>query len=192
MDSDEYALAEAEERAGAWSRRSSFIQADLNESSLALPEADLTLLFNVSSYIDRLDDLFEMFARRPGYLAVRQYDGAALRFGPMEPDDRAIIEASHRLAVKERCEFRHYDLDRLYATIERVPFFHREVSFELFARSSPFPEDFVDYLKGSMWWTFNYLSEQATERLGSWWADRERDPSLPTYFTEIDLCAILS
>jgi hypothetical protein len=157
-----------------------------------LPQADLTMLFNVSSYVDDLDEMFRCLSLRPGHLAVRQYDGAALRFGPMDPEDRALIEESHRQAVKERCEFRHYDLDRLYATIERAPFAQRDISFELFARSNPFPEDCLDYLAGTMWWMFSYLSDDATERLDSWWSDRQLDPTLPIYFTEVDLCAILS
>jgi hypothetical protein len=192
MDSDGAAIAQATQRAKSWSRRSSFIEFDLNAQLRDLPQADLTMLFNVSCYVDDLDEMFGCLARRPGHLAVRQYDGAALRFGPMDPEDRVFIEESHRQAVKGRCEFRHYDLDRLYTAIERAPFTQRDVSFELFARRSPFPEDCLEYLVGTMWWMFNYLSEEATERLGSWWSDRQQDPTLPTYFTEVDLCAILA
>ncbi len=192
MDCDESALAEAAHRAKGWSRRSSFRQVDLNAPSLALPEADLTLLFNVSSYIASLDPLLDLLASRPGHVAVRQYDGATLRFGPMVPEDRAIIEASHRIEVRKHCDLRHYDLDRLYATIERAPFTCRDISFELFSRSSPFPREFADYLSGTMWWTLNYLSDSAGRLLRSWWEDRQLDPTLPTYFAEVDLCAILS
>lgn len=190
MDSNESSLVEARERAGDWSRRSSFHQVDLNLAPGDLPEADLTLLFNVSSYVDRLDELLVPLALRPGCLAVRQYDGAGMRFGPMSPDDRVLIQASLREAMNER-GFRHYDLDRLYATIGRAPFTHREVSFESFVRTHPFPEGFADYFAGTMSWLSEYLSGPARERLHSWWSARREDPGLATYFVEVDLCAIL-
>lgn len=192
LDSDEPALAEARERASAWCRPSSFRRHDLNQPSDDLPEADLTLLFNVSLYVERLDRLLELLAHRGGYVAIRQYDGGTLRFGPLAEDDRAVIEASLHGATDRQGEFRHYDLDRLYGAIERTPFHWRDTSFELFSRCTPFPAEFAHYLAGTMWWTQQYLPDEAGERLEEWWGQRRRDPLLPTYFTEVDLCALLA
>jgi SAM-dependent methyltransferase len=192
MDSKESSLAEATERAKRWSRRSSFQQVDLNATPLTLPHADLTLLFNVSSYLRRLDHLIVTLARRPGNVVIRQYDGAAMRFGPMSVDDRVLIETSLRHSMRKYPEYWHYDLDRLYTAIEQAPFTRRKFSLEVFTRSSPFPDQFADYLSGTMSWILESLSDPARNCLQSWWASRQRDPSLPTYFIEVDLCAMLS
>ena len=191
LDSDKVALAEAKQRASAWSRLASFRYHDLNQPQNDLPEADLTLLFNVSLYVDRLDHLLERLAHRDGYVAIRQYDGGTLRFGPLAEDDRATIETSLHGATDLQDEFRHYDLDRLFDAITRAPFRQRDISFELFFRSTPFPAEFTHYLAGTMWWMRKYLSDEAGERLEGWWGERRRNPSLPSYFTEVDLCALL-
>lgn len=192
MDSDEAALAKAAQRAEDWSRSHTFLPIDLNAPELSLPDADLTLLFNVSSYVADLDQLLELVAQGSGHVVVRQYDGAALRFGPMDPNDRAIIEAAMRAAMAESSELRHYDLDRLYAAIERGPFTKREFSFELYERTSPLPDDFEDYLAGTVWWIQKHLSGPAGKLLRAWWDERKAEPTCPTYFTEVDLIAMLS
>lgn len=192
LDSDEAALAEARERASAWSRPSSFRHHDLNQPSTDLPKADLTLLANVSPYVDRLDHLLELLARRGGYVAIRQYDGRTLRFGPMAEDDRVVIEASLHDGSDQRGGFSHYDLDRLYEAVGRAPFREQNISFELFSRCAPFPAEVAHYFAGTVWWTQKYLSDEASERLENWWSQRQQDPLLPTYFTEVDLCAVLA
>jgi SAM-dependent methyltransferase len=192
LDSDQEALAEAIQRAQAWARPASFEKVDLETLGPELPEADLTLLFNLSPYLSSLDELLLCLAARPGHVAIRQYDGAALRFGPMPTEDRAMIEESLRAAVLRSGQFRHYDLDRVFAAIERAPFRTRDVSFELFARTSPFPPEFGDYYASMLDWTLGYLSEAAAERLRSWQAERNANPKLPAYFLEFDLTAVLS
>jgi hypothetical protein len=192
LDSNESSLAEASQRAETWPRQAGFQQVDLDAPPFTLPDADLTLMFNVSSYLGQLDHLLDSLARRPGHVVVRQYDGRGMRFGPMSSDDRVLIESSLRVAMAESHEFRHYDLDRLYASIERAPFTQRDFSFELFERSSPFPDEFTDYFAGTMSWMLDCLSAPASECLRSWWSARQRDPSLPAYFIEVDLCATLS
>lgn len=192
LDYSEASIAEASQRAETWSRQASFKRVDLNAPPFTLPDADLTLMFNVSSYIGQLDPLLDTLARRPGHVVIRQYDGGGMRFGPMSLDDRVLIESSLRVAMTESLEFRHYDLDRLYAGIERAPFTQRDLSFALFEGSSPFPDEFADYFTGTMSWMLDCLPAPAGECLQSWWTARKRDPGLPTYFTEVDLCAILS
>lgn len=192
IDDDAEALAEAQARAARWSRPATFEQVDLEIAAADLPEADLTLVFNLAAYLHGLDDLFEVLASRPGHVAVRQYDGAALRFGPIDSEDRAIIDESLRTAVLRSGQFRHYGLDRMYAAVERAPFRMRDISFELFARTSPFPPEFADYYAGMLDWTLDYLSEAAAERLRAWWNARRANPGLPTYFVEFDLTAVVS
>jgi SAM-dependent methyltransferase len=192
LDSDESSLLEARDRARSWARKAHFVHADLEDPDSAIPEADLTLLFNVSSYLANLDSLLALVAARSGHAAVRQYDGAALRFGPMDADDRAMIEQSLRASVAGSGQFRHYDLDRVFTAIQRAPFQKRDVTFELFARSSPFPAEFVDYYEGMLDWTRDYLSDAAGERLRSWRAARDSDPAAPGYFVEVDFVAVLS
>jgi SAM-dependent methyltransferase len=192
VDSDAKALEEAAQRGKRWSRPHSFMPVDLNAPELTLPEADLVLFVNVSCYVSDLDRLLELVARASTHVAVRQYDGANLRFGPMDPGDRAIIETSMRDAMDEEGELRHYDLDRLYAAIERSPFPHRHLSFEPYARTNPFPNGFEDYLEGTIWWMHKHLSEPAGGLLRSWWEERKITPACPTYFIEVDLIAMLS
>jgi hypothetical protein len=43
-----------------------------------------------------------------------------------------------------------------------------------------------------MSWMLESLPAPAGERLRSWWSARQQDPSLPTYFIEVDLCATFS
>lgn len=192
LDSDESALARAADRSRDWSRQVSFQLADVDCAEPAVPEADLTLLFNLSSYLAKLDNLLLLLAKRPGHVAVRQYDGAALRFGPMATEDRAMIEQSLRVSVGASSQFRYYDLDRTYAAIHAAPFATRDVSFEPFARTNPFPSVFVPYYSGTLDWMADYLSDAARERLLAWRSARETDPTLPAYFIEFDLAAVLS
>jgi SAM-dependent methyltransferase len=192
VDSDSDALAEAERRASGWTRPARFEQMNLGDPSTAIPDADLTLLFNVSSYIADIDALLDRFAKGPGTLAVRQYDGAALRFGPMATRTRAAIDRALFAGVGVSGEFRHYDLDRLFTAIQLAPFTSRDIDFELFQRSTPFPEDFLDYYAGTLSWTEDHVSEAARAQLSAWRRDHAEDPSQPAYFIEVDLTAVLS
>lgn len=192
LDSDAVALAEATERAAAWQRPVAFEQVDVEMAAGELPQADLTLLFNMSPYLPNLEKLLAHLAVRRGRVAIRQYDGAGLRFGPMETEDRAIIETSLRAALLKSEQFRHYDLDRLYAAIERAPFRTRDTAFELFTRTSPFPPEFAEYYSGTLGWMLNYLSDAAAERLRSWVAARAMNPCPPTYWVELDFTAVVS
>ncbi|NLT05154.1 MAG: class I SAM-dependent methyltransferase [Solirubrobacterales bacterium] len=192
VDADQSALAEAERRSAGWSRPVRFHLADLGIARPAIPEADLSLLFNLSPYLPRVDALLAVLADQAQQVAVRQYDGAAVRFGPMRPEHRATIEDSLSAAVSSSDQFRHYDLDRLYAALASAPFSERDISFELFARRGPLPDECWDYIAGTIEWTSQYLSPAARELLQDWWQPRVNDPALPIYFTELDLVAVLS
>lgn len=192
LDADRSAVAAAASRSNGWSRPASFRQVDLSAPGPDIPEADLALVFNLSPYLPSVDQLLALLATRARHVAVRQYDGATLRLGPMPMTHRAIIEASLRAAVGQSAQFRHYDLDRLYAALASAPFSQHSISFELFSRVTPIPSECWDYLAGTINWTSQYLSESASELLKSWWRPRAEDPALPTYVTEVDLVAVLS
>jgi SAM-dependent methyltransferase len=192
VDSDDVSLEEARERAVGWAHAARFDRVDVDLDPRAVPKADLTLLFNISPYLRNLDGLLAELAERGGHVAVRQYDGAAMRFGPMRTEERAIIEESLRVALLSSDQFRHYDLDRVYAAIKRAPFRSQDVAFELFQRTSPFPPEFADYYAHTTQWMLDYLSESGAECLRAWLAAREANPDLPSYWVEVDLTAVLS
>lgn len=194
IDSDAGAVAAARARAASWPREVEFLHREVHALGAGLPASDLTLLFNVSGYLDdsTLDGLLRGCAERGGRIAVRQYDGSSLRFGPMDGAMRNTIDGSLYAAVAHSGDFRHYDMDRLVEALHRAPFKRREIGFELFSRSAPFPDEFVDYLDGTIAWTREYISDDARLMLDDWWAPRQSGLVTSTYFTEVDLVAVLS
>lgn len=192
LDFDTVALEEAERRARGWRRQARFARVDLSDPAPDIPEADLTLMFNLAAYLPELDALLGLLATMPGRTSIRQYDGAALRIGPMATEDRAMIDASLHASVGRSSQFQHYGLDRLYGAIERAPFRSKQVSFELFQRRTPFPPEFAGYFHGTMDWAMEHLSEAARQRFHQWLEARRADPAVPTYFFEVDVTAMLS
>jgi SAM-dependent methyltransferase len=194
LDTDPDALALARQRAANWKRQVSFEECDFELDADSIPASDLTLAFNVFSYIEDLPLFLDRLASRlpRGAVAIRQYDGAGLRFGPMDTATRQSIEVSLRAAVEPSAQFRHYDMDRVYAAIARTRFKQRAVTFETFARTSPFPDDFLDYYRGTMNWTLQHLSIDAAELLECWLSEESDDFGPPRYFVEVDLTAVLS
>ena len=191
VDADYDALALARERSAGWRRRVTLEHLDLDSDREAIPAGDMTLAFNVFSYLKDPAGLMSAVAGKGGALAIRQYDGGALRFGPIEPRLRSAIEASLRASVSPSDQFRHYDMDHVFGLLETAPFTKRKVDFELYSRTAPFPEDFVPYYERMLAWTLDLLSEDAAKSLRSWLADG-RSASCGRYFFEVDLTAVLS
>lgn len=190
VDSDPDALALAEKCAYAWKRRASFELIDVDAEAGAIPEGDMTLSFNLFQYLADPAELLTTLADQRGTVAVRQYDGAALRFGPMDPGVRDLIERSLLAAVGTSEQFRHYDMDRVFELLSASPFSHREIDFELFTRTSPFPDEFLDYYRSTLEWTLGLVPVDAQQELQSW---LEEDPlATRRYFFEVDLTGILS
>jgi trans-aconitate methyltransferase len=189
LDSDRDLLEVASSR--EWSRPMRFEQLDLEAEPEAIPESDMALAFNVFQYLKDPAGLLSSVASNVDTLVVRQYDGGALRFGPMENRLRSVIEASLRASVASSDQFRHYDMDHVFALVANSPFSRREVGFELFARASPFAEDFRPYYEAMLGWTLSLLSDPAAEALGPWLADRDGE-NPERYFFEVDLTAVLS
>lgn len=190
IDVDDHVLDQAAARAQDWGRSTVFKRVDLNREIDSIPAADTTLAFNVFSFVDDPAKLVESIAMKGSSLAVRQYDGAALRFGPMGIDLRSSIESSLRASFASRNEPRHYDLDRLMQSLAVSQFAKKEMLFELFARTAPFQDDFRPYYDGFMSWTLNRMSDGVGNAFRLW-LDAEED-SAGRYFFEVDLVAVLS
>lgn len=193
IDSDEESLELAKKHSRAWDRTSSFMKLDIESQTSLIPPADLTLAFNIFPYIKDLNLFLKaLFNRCPwGVLAIRQYDGASIRFGPMPTGKRQAIESSLRVATENSKKFRHYDLDRAYEALNSSPYKKMSYSFELFERTSPFSEDFIPYYRDMLQWTCDHISDSAAKYL-SGWLDEDANYCMKRYFFEVDLVAVLS
>ena len=192
IDSDKEALELAYERSKSWKRKVSFLQLDLEKDARLIPPSDLTLAFNIFPYIEDIDKFINILSLRipKGTLAIRQYDGAAIRFGPMKTSERQKMELDLRIATENSQKFCHYDLDRTFNSIRKSNYTYFDCGFELFERTSPFNEDFIPYYKETLDWTLQNLSELSAKNLEKWIAE---DPNLLNrYFYEVDLVALLS
>lgn len=192
IDSDQESLNIAIKRSQSWKRKVSFMQLNIEDNASLIPAADLTLAFNIFPYIIDLDNFINTLASRTprGSLAIRQYDGASIRFGPMSTSERQTMEMDLRVATESSQKFHHYDMDRTFNTIRKSAYSNIDYGFELFQRFSPFNEDFIPYYNETMLWTYQHLSEKSAENLKKW---MDEDPHmLNRYFYEVDLVALLS
>ncbi|MDR1718067.1 MAG: hypothetical protein LBS20_19695 [Prevotella sp.] len=143
IDSDEELLNMAIQRSNSWQRKVSFLIMDLELDASRISPGNLTLAFNIFPYIENLDLFIKTLSQRTprGTLAVRQYDGASIRFGPMPSSKRQAIETKLRIATESSKRFNHYDLDRTYSIFRKSPYQQGFYEFELFERSSPFSDE---------------------------------------------------
>lgn len=192
IDSDEELLNMAVERSKSWHRKVSFLQLDLEHETSRIPPCDLTLAFNIFPYIRDLDLFVNALSHRTphGTLAVRQYDGASIRYGPMPTSRRQEIEIDLRVATESSQRFHHYDLDRTFNVLRNSSYQQCSCEFELFERSSPFPIDFLPYYTETLLWTCQLLSKKSVDYFRTW---IDADPLMRNrYFYEVDLVALLS
>ncbi len=192
IDSDEESLNLAANRSSTWKRNISFIHLDIEKDASLIPPSDLTLAFNVFPYIQDLDKFIYILSSRipQGILAVRQYDGAAIRFGPMETAVRQKMENDLRVSTESSQKFYHYDLDRVFAALHKSLYKHSDYKFELFERTSPFDEDFIPYYNQMLDWTAQNISEISAHNLEKWIINNNQLSD--RYFYEVDLVALLS
>lgn len=192
IDSDKESLKLATERSKLWDRKVKFLHLDLEKEVDKIPPSDITLAFNIFPYIDDLDSFIKaLWKRSPhGVLAVWQYDGASIRFGPMDTAIRQKMELDLRIATENSQKFHHYDMDRTFSALRKSNYNNFEYSFELFERVSPFDENFIPYYQGTLIWTIQHLSEVSANNLKKW---MEADALMKNrYFYEVDLVALLS
>lgn len=194
IDSDKSAIDEAVARSKDWSCKVSFIHCDFIKNYDEIPSADLYLAFNIFSYIEDAAFFIQNLNNKlthNGKLAIRQYDGAAIRFGPMEQELRLNIENVLFNSVNHSAIFKHYNLDRTYEVIQNSGFKSKNVEFELFHRSSPYPKSFLKYYQNTIKWTINYLSDKMSKELEKWYFMYLEEDNF-SYFYEVDLTAILT
>lgn len=192
IDSDKESLNLAINKSKSWKRKVSFLQLDLEKDVQQIPPSDLILAFNIFPYIEDLDSFVNALSLRSprGKLAVRQYDGASIRFGPMKTAERQKLELDLRIATENSQKFRHYDLDRTFKSLYKSTYEFSDYGFELFERVSPFDDNFIPYYKETLAWTCQHISESSAEKLRKW---IDSDPLMVNrYFYEVDLVAILS
>lgn len=192
IDSDANSLDIAIKRSKLWNRKSSFLQLNLEEDASQIPAGDLTLAFNIFPYINDLNSFLNVLSLRipRGFLAIRQYDGASIRFGPMPTFERQKMEVSLRVATENSQKFHHYDMDRTFEAIHKSAYKHFECNFELFERTSPFSQDFIPYYREMLLWTCQHLSDNCAQYLRDW---INAEPQITDrYFYEVDLVALLS
>ncbi len=192
IDSDPNSLKVAQTKSEQWSRKTTFLNLDIEKDAKLIPSADLTLAFNIFPYIENLDGFIKILSDREhrGVLVIRQYDGASIRFGPMETIMRQQIEFDLRTCVEKSQRFRHYDLDRTFSALKNTSYSNCEYWFELFARTTPFDKSFIPYYSETLEWTCQNISTHSEKFLRKWIA---QDLNLEhKYFYEVDLVALLS
>jgi SAM-dependent methyltransferase len=194
VDKDPESLEIARARSQDWQRHSTFVRCDIASEWQQTPTADLTLAFNVFSYLPDLPAFFDSFRQRRKQLdrlVIRQYDGGTMRIGPMSSEDRYMIDASLRASLDASAEFSHYDLDRTYQALCESGLVRELLEFELTQRHAPFPPEFVDYLDGTVDWMRDHLSDEARTRLDAVLAEQTDNPR-GLYFEQVDLVAVLT
>ncbi len=193
IDNDSNSISEAENISKSWNRQSKFIVCDIFNEKDKIPNGDLFLAFNIFPYISNAKLFLEIIQSKMNInakLAIRQYDGNTMRFGPMSSEDRLSMDNSLYSAVGNSNQFHHYDLDRVYTLISNSSFNNKNIMFEIFQRNTPFPNEFINYFEGTIEWNIHYLSEYDSEKLEKWYQEYKKNASV--YFVEVDLTAILS
>lgn len=196
IDADKNALLLAHERSARWPQKKHFEYMDLDTQARDLPEADVYLAFNIFPYVKRIDKLLETVRGKlttGGVLVVRQYDGALLRLGPMDQRKRFMIDSALQASVLGSTQFRHYDMDRVFETINDSSFKSKTIEFDTFQRVAPYPREFVDYFYNSVQWISDLVSEEAQEGLVHWLERVQSGGSrASSYCVETEMVAWLS
>ena len=196
VDGDSAALDEAYRRAAHWTRPSRFLKLNIDEDFEQLPEADMFLAFNLFPYLtgpERVLSSIEPKIVNGGTLIIRQYDGALVRFGPLDQERRGRMEASLQASVLGSSEFRHYDLDLLFEAVASSNFKRKDLSFELFQRTAPYSREFIEYAYNTVEWVARHSSEDVSVDLEKWLAKNlSANSQRPSYFVEVDLVGWLS
>jgi len=194
FDSDPHSLEIAASKAMSWNRRWDYSLKDLGSENFKCPEADLIIAFNVFPYLDNANALLTSLrkALRPGgLLVIRQYDGALLRFGPLDQRKRSSIENSLQSSLLASQKFSHFDLDRIYKLISLSDFDSKKYEFETYQRYSPYDPFALEYIKNMLRWTSQNTNAYSGEYISDFLAGIESTENV-SYFVEFDFVAWLS
>ncbi len=192
IDLDEDSLAKAKSKSKNWDRKCEWIKLDINKEPEKIPAADLTLIFNFSSYIENLDFVFETLSKERGFkeIALRQFAGDEIKFGPFSPEIQTLINNSVKNSIGASRQIRYYDMDRL---IDSTSNSQRKIiyqDFELYKAFSPFGSHNFPYIKGTVNWTLDRVSENEKPVILDWLDMANCDEKL-LYFFSLDWVALL-
>lgn len=193
LDYDKSAIEYASKVASNWERDYSFDTYDIFKDNNRIPLADMYLAFNIFPYTNNLDTFLSMLKskmKKGSVLVIRQYDGASIRFGPIPHKQRIEIDNSLFTSVSMSNNFSHYDLDRVYSTINSTKFSKKKIKFETYQRNSPYSEKENEYISNMIEWTSAYISKKAQKDLIDWYNSYYHNKQ--TYFIEVDLTAVVS
>ncbi|WP_419856070.1 class I SAM-dependent methyltransferase [Candidatus Poriferisodalis sp.] len=195
VDSDKDSLARVHERSLKWNRQTRTVHCDFVAQLDCIPDADLILLFNMASFVaGPLELLSSIRHQSPSaLLAIRQYDGATIRYGPMAESQRSSLENALRASLMASGQFDHYSMDRTLRAIHESPFANKSVEFELYWRLAPFSDAEAEYYELSLDWLHDHISEDLQRELTLW---RQREAAIsgnsPAYMCEVELVALMS
>lgn len=194
IDIDEDILRIAEQKSSHWNRKVSFANVNFEDFD-GYNEIDLILAFNIFPYVKDIDKTIDFLYKKinsNGYIAVRQYDGASIRFGPLKHSERILVDSSLYSSLSASNVFLHYDLDRVFSSLRNSKFIVKNMEFEIFSRISPFDKHLKKYLHQTLDWTRLYINKRAQKILYSWeekflYNEKIND----AYFFEVDLVGLL-
>lgn len=192
VDLDEKSLEEAKKRSMCWERECEWVQLDINKSPDKIPSADLALVFNFSSYIENLETFFSFVSQERGFkkIALRQFAGHEIKFGPFSIDDHTSIDLSLKDSIGESKQIRYYDMDRLIESASKTGRKINFQEFELFQDFSPFNKISWPYIKGTADWTLERIPKSKQPLINQWLTKAANlDSSL--YFYSLDWTALL-
>lgn len=195
IDVDGDALARVHEMSLSWNRKVRTIHGDFITQPDLIPAADLILLFNMISFASEPGILLSDIRRRApsALLALRQYDGSTIRFGPMPEFQRSAIDSSLRASLQVNPQFDHYPLDKTVAAIAASDFANVHFEFELYSRFPPFSQAEAAYYESTLDWIYEHLSGPLQRELAVWRLSQDTvSANSPTYICEVDLVALLS
>jgi len=196
IDLDKNSLKLAKEKSKHWPNKTQLIHADFESDDFKLPEAEVYLAFNVFGYVSNPKETLRKIKRQlppNAQLIIRQYDGAALRFGPMDHFSRLSIDASLYAGVGSSRQFYHYAFDRVFSAIIDAKFKAIDTYLDAYYVTSPYSPEQLSYIRNMLDWTSQQISEVDLSKLDSWaQSNLCEQNSNSSYFYETDLVAIVS
>lgn len=192
VDFDINSLKEAESRAKDWNRDCEWISLNVNKDAEKIPKADLALIFNFSSYIEDLDSFLAILSKERGFkeIALRQFAGDEIKFGPFAPTIHTQIDQSIKNSIGSSRQIRYFDMDRLISAANSSKRTVTLNNFELFKAFSPFDNNTFPYIKETAEWTLDRVSNNEKPYIQNW-LKKANDKETSLYFFSLDWTALL-
>ncbi len=195
LDIDKESINISKEKSKTWTRKTSFIECNIEKDIDSIPSADVYFLSNMFSYLINPSEFIERLKQKfnsNSVIIVRQFDGSLLRFGPMSQKIRSLIDSSLYTSVGKSKEFNYYDMDRAFEVLNSSSLKNKDITFELFQESTPFSDNFIEYFSNTIDWTIEHISENAAVELKKWQERYIKNLNNHSYFIGVDLIGFLS